>query len=314
MKPLDIELTDFPWNRYFADNEPYPWSRFFPAGEKPDAVERWMKTQSHFFDYIEPAAPSEGTTRRFMPGYQTRLRTLANKHQDRRCFIIGNGPSLREMDLTPLKDEITIGSNGIYNLFQEWGFHVNYYTMEDTVQVEDRRSELSTVNGPVRIFGLDNAYCVNEREDTLFANLMRYSHPFDKSWWKDYYPGFSIDFASVVYLGSTVTYMNLQLAFYLGCNPVYLIGIDHQYGDLGKLFPPGKIEITPDVLQILEKTHFKTNYHKLGGHIGVPYVKEQEKAYQKARDTFTEHGRSVLNAGINSNLHVFEKIDFRSLI
>ena len=36
---------------------------------------------------------------------------LKNKYQGKRCFILGNGPSLKQQDLTLLKDEITFVSN-----------------------------------------------------------------------------------------------------------------------------------------------------------------------------------------------------------
>src|ERR1700738_2271379 len=54
-----------------------------------------------------------------------------NKYRDRRCFVIGNGPSLGKMDLSPLRDEITIGCNGLFLLFEKLGFLPTYYTVED---------------------------------------------------------------------------------------------------------------------------------------------------------------------------------------
>ena len=37
--------------------------------------------------------------------------TLSDFHKGERCFIIGNGPSLRETELTKLKGEFTFGLN-----------------------------------------------------------------------------------------------------------------------------------------------------------------------------------------------------------
>src|SRR6476646_10859762 len=40
---------------------------------------------------------------------------LRNRHKERtRCFVIGNGPSLKTQDLTLLKDEITIVANSFF--------------------------------------------------------------------------------------------------------------------------------------------------------------------------------------------------------
>ena len=41
-------------------------------------------------------------------------RALAGRHRGRRCFVIGNGPSLGGMDLSPLAGELTIGANSFY--------------------------------------------------------------------------------------------------------------------------------------------------------------------------------------------------------
>ena len=42
-------------------------------------------------------------------------------------------------------------------------------------------------------------------------------------------PKFSFDLRRVAYWGGTVSFFNLQLAAYLGCNPIVLIGFDHSY-------------------------------------------------------------------------------------
>jgi hypothetical protein len=41
------------------------------------------------------------------------LLNLRNQHKGQRCFIIGNGPSLRQTNLALLKDEVTFGLNRI---------------------------------------------------------------------------------------------------------------------------------------------------------------------------------------------------------
>ncbi|PJH75111.1 MAG: hypothetical protein CO064_08410, partial [Anaerolineae bacterium CG_4_9_14_0_8_um_filter_58_9] len=50
-----------------------------------------------------------------------RLAALKDIHRGQRAFIIGNGPSLRQTDLTKLRGEYTFGMNRIYILFPELG-------------------------------------------------------------------------------------------------------------------------------------------------------------------------------------------------
>lgn len=122
---------------------------------------------------------------------------------------------------------------------------------------------------------------------------------------KKNYPGFSQDLASAVYLGSTITYINMQLAYFLGCNPVYLIGVDHSVGKISKQLPPGKVTITPEILELIKESHGIEGYHKVGGIFGVPFTAEQELAYGKAREMFEADGREIINAGLNSQLDIF---------
>ena len=56
---------------------------------------------------------------------QKRLAAYHNLHQGKRCFVMGNGPSLRQTDLSKLKNEYTIGLNRIYLAFAEMGFYYN---------------------------------------------------------------------------------------------------------------------------------------------------------------------------------------------
>ncbi len=63
---------------------------------------------------------------------------MRNRYLGKRCFILGNGPSLKKMNLDCLKDEITIGSNGIYRFFKEMGFATNFLLFEDVEQTEIR--------------------------------------------------------------------------------------------------------------------------------------------------------------------------------
>jgi hypothetical protein len=48
-----------------------------------------------------------------------RLAALKDVHRGERCFIIGNGPSLKKTDLSRLSGEFTFGMNRFYLLFDE---------------------------------------------------------------------------------------------------------------------------------------------------------------------------------------------------
>jgi len=51
-----------------------------------------------------------------------KLAALKDSHKGERCFLIGNGPSLRQTDLTLLKNEFTFGFNRIFLAAEELNF------------------------------------------------------------------------------------------------------------------------------------------------------------------------------------------------
>lgn len=259
------------------------WTPTFKTHERPLGYLRLLLARHRFFDHY--TIKREGPLPFFLkikPGYQTELRKMRNKYKDRRCFVIGNGPSLQKTNMKLLKDEITIGTNAIYKAFPEWGFHTNYLMFEDTEQTELRRRDIPGIKGPVKMAAIYNAYAFKATKGTIFMNVRRA----DGVYWNELAPMFSEDFSNIVYLGSTVTYLAIQLAYHLGCDPVYIIGVDHNYGELPKLFPPGKITITEENIHLVQGVHFNKDYYKIGDQIGVPHVKYQEDAYSKAREIF----------------------------
>jgi len=281
------------------------WTAAFKWWERPLGYYRLLRARKDYGTRIRIANPlMSGHLFRIAPGYQDKLRRLRNIHEGSRCFVLGNGPSLRRMDLRLLRNEITIGSNGIFKLFPEMGFHTTYLTMEDIEQCEDRRREHKHIRGPIKLYALNNAYCVPSDNSTLFMNVYRHQVGEQR---------FSEDCSEVVYSGWTVTYLNLQLAFYLGCDPVYLIGVDFNYGRIGDSFQPGVIDVTEEVIKDIRSSHFDPSYHKVGSRFGVPHVDKQYRSFQKAHEVYEKHGRRIYNAGLDSELDVFEKVDYAGL-
>ena len=64
------------------------------------------------------------------------LISIRGSHRGERAFIIGNGPSLRETDLSPLRNEFTFGLNRIYLMFPELGFQTSCLVSVNDLVVE----------------------------------------------------------------------------------------------------------------------------------------------------------------------------------
>ena len=156
-------------------------------------------------------------------GSRMTLESLRGFYAGKRAFILGNGPSLKSLDLSKLRDEVTFGTNGLFYLFDEMGFKPTYYVVEDKLFAEDRAREVNEIRGTTKIFGHYLRYCFEDSEDVLWADVK-----FD---FREYpgFPHFSRDCAEHLWVGGTVSYLCMQLAYHMGFQDVYLIGFDHSY-------------------------------------------------------------------------------------
>jgi hypothetical protein len=225
---------------------------------------------------------------------QKAVEAYRDLHRGRRCFVLGNGPSLRRTDLSHLKGEITFGANRIYLLFPELGFPTTYYAPVNTLVVEQCAAEIAALTIPKFVTWRGRRWL---REDlrTIFLDT-DYTPPAD----------FTGDPTRRLFEGSTVTYTALQLAFFMGCDPVILIGVDHNFTTQGQ--PNVTVVSTGD-----DPNHFAPGYFGKGFRWQLPDLEASEAAYRLARDAYASAGRSILDATIGGKLTVFPKVDYRSL-
>ena len=228
------------------------------------------------------------------------IRDFKDIHAGRRCFIVGNGPSLNLMELSFLSREISFGMNCIYLGFDTFGFRPTYYTVEDVFVAEDNNKEIDALSGMVKFLPQDLSYCLADGPDVCWVNFVRRYEP---------YPQFSADASELIYWGSTVTYLSMQLAYYMGCDPVYLIGVDFNY--VLPDYADGKANITSREDDV---NHFHPAYFGKGKRWHDPRLDKVEPSYLEARRFFEAHGRTVQNATVGGKLEVFPRVDYARLI
>lgn len=233
---------------------------------------------------------------------EKRILSWKDAYKGRRGFLIGNGPSLNKLDLTKLKDEITIGVNSIYLNYEKMGFLPNHYVIEDRFVAEDRAEEVNKMKGPQKWFGNYLNYCL-KGDDVNWINVrMRYD--MHKN-----FPFFSEDIARQAWTGGSVTYICMQLAYYLGIEKLYLIGFDHHY-----VIPDdAKVEGLDITSESDDPNHFHPDYFGKGYRWHDPMVDRMEIGYKKAGFFFERNGREILNATAGGKLECFERVDFRNL-
>jgi len=239
--------------------------------------------------------------------YQPMLASLKEKYKrEKRCFIIGNGPSINNTDLSKLIGEITFSVNNIFLKFPEIEFRPTFYVVEDHLVAEDRSEEINNLRGVIKFFPVYLAYCLNESPDTIFFNHRpRKSAPlgFD----------FSTNAAEITYTGGTVTFTCLQLAYYFGFKEIYLIGVDHSYSIPGSAKKEKKYNI--DILDMSDDdpNHFAPDYFGKGYRWHDPRPEVMEGAYREALKITVSNGVKIYNATIGGCLEVFPRVNYDNL-
>jgi hypothetical protein len=233
------------------------------------------------------------------------LRPLRGAGRGRRCVIMGGGPSLRSCDPDLLKKEITFGVNGIF-LIEDWlGFLPTYYVVEDALVVEDRAEEIGRLEGPIKIYSHMYRERIPQHGDLRLANIL-----YDYTSYEGF-PNFSHDAARCMWVGGTVSYLCLQLAYYMEFDPVVLVGFDHSYAkpaDVTTSENPNEWTSHSD-----DPNHFHPEYFGKGKRWHAPHTERMELAYIRAEEEFRKAGRRVINATEGGKLEVFERVPFDML-
>lgn len=222
-----------------------------------------------------------------------RLREMRGRYSGRRCFIIGNGPSLQQMDLRPLRGELTFGLNRAYLMFDRLGFATTFLVSVNRLVIEQSGPEI--VAAPV-----DEVFLSwSARDVAPISSRPVYLRSRAR-------PGFSADPTKGIWEGATVTYVAMQLAFHLGIRDVVLIGVDHSFRAKGQ--PHQVVTSTgPDA------DHFDPRYFGQGYRWQLPDLETSEIAYGMARRAFESAGGLIRDATVGGHLDVFPKVSFSSL-
>ena len=223
-----------------------------------------------------------------------RLKTFRGRHQGERCFIIGNGPSLKKTVLSLLRNEITFGMNRIYLMFEELGFPTTYFFAVNTLVIEQCASEIQALSIP-KFLTWRSRQWVSGDSGSLFVDT-DYRGP----------ESFSVDLAGRVFEGGTVTYVALQAAYWMGFQEVILVGVDHSYSTKG---PPNATVVSESE----DPNHFHPKYFGRGFRWQLPDLEASERSFRLARDAFEADGRKVVDATVGGLLNVFPKVDYKSL-
>ena len=189
------------------------------------------------------------------------IKALAEVESGRDIVILGNGPSLREMNFENLSDPVFIGLNGSALISDEKDIKEKYYVLSDLRFVKDK-SKLSILKDNLSV--CTKIIVRKELLNYLVGELDNDLYPV-RSLGRD---GFSMDVRKGFYFGCTTVMLALQLANYLGGKRIFLCGVDLKYDPLKPRFYKEDKVHSVDNFSCVQIHNIRDAYKTLGS-IGV---------------------------------------------
>lgn len=211
-------------------------------------------------------------------------------HKGKRCFIVATGPSLTSEDLGVLKanNEICISMNTVYKKFESTDWRPNYYITTDYRMMKHYKEAIDYMKDS-QCFIADSyePFCQQKHD----SNIMIYH--LGRIFRHNGYIPFSEDISKIVYNTATVTYAAMQLAVYLGCTEIYLLGTDATgindgYSTYGHFYKEKKQE-------------------------SICFGRQVLVSYNSAKKYADEHNIGIYNATRGGELEVFTRKNFDEL-
>lgn len=238
-----------------------------------------------------------------------KLAALYGKYAGKRCFVIGNGPSLLPSDLDRLKGEITFGANRIYYIFNQTEWRPTYYISLDPASIALDLDIIKASGNYVKFLNYRVRKYGREKDDNilyLFPQGQYQVNPFDSK-----VDALSENISQYVSKVNTVTVNSIEIAIYMGFKEIYLLGVDNDYAC--KVGSNGKIYVDSTV----KSTYFagmKDSFGKEGaGFLAFQDVDSMNYSYALAKNLAQKKAVRIYNATRGGKLETFERINFDSL-
>ena len=214
------------------------------------------------------------------------LAEIRDAHKGETCVILGNGPSLRDFDVSTLDGIPAFCLNRGYLLWERTGRSPAYYVAVNDLVIEQFSDEIAKLDSQAFLPWLHRERFKDSRGATFFET--RIDEPF------------LTDPRRGVAPGATVTIAALQLAFHMGFTTVILLGVDHRFEYNG--LPHDEVR-----QEGADPNHFRSDYFGHGRLWNLPDLDQSERGYAAARDAFRRDGRQIINATDGTDLDVFDR-------
>jgi hypothetical protein len=230
------------------------------------------------------------------------------KIKDQPLFILASGPSLKDHDLSKLKNQHTMAFNRSFIAYDDWGFQPTYYSALDHVVNNDNKNEIVKLieNSKIKRFFFS--------KDEVSKKYFRSSKTTIIDISSDP-KNVNLDFSQKLNVANTGLF-GLQVALgVLNYKEIYLLGCDASY----KENVPGVVKNDKGEYysnRDLDVNHFRQDYFGKGTTYNVPKSKIFHlPAWKVFYDSYIKNNNelSVYNCSKTGKLQFFDFKDYQSL-
>ena len=235
--------------------------------------------------------------------YGEKLAGYKNKYSGKRCFLVGNGPSLKAEDLTKIHQsgDITFAFNRVYNIFDDTPWRPTFYISQDEKMLSGCADVVDKLDLPVKFIPIQlHWYHDINISDAVYFNMnwQQVENPMEF--------GFTNDISHEIFCASTGMYTAAQMAAYMGFSEIYFIGVDHHFQT--SINNKGEIVVDNTV-----KDYFSDKYNEDKNDLYIPNTEKSTLTYVAMKKHCDELGIKVFNATRGGKLEVFPRVDFDTL-
>ena len=233
------------------------------------------------------------------------LKSLKDKYKGKRCFVVCNGPSLRTEDLTKIHNvgDISIAMNMIGRICKDTPWRPTFLNNTDACNyLMKNKKDSENIECTYRIMTPKRYLNSFSRKGKLVFIRLDGDRKFLDN------PIFDIDITKPFPSIGTTTYECLEIAVYLGCSEIYIIGCDMSY----------KVNLNRDgsvTYNEAGRDHFYASEKEAAASTKLRPnpTWEMEIAYEAAAKASLENGYNIKNATRGGKLEYFPRVDFDSL-
>lgn len=269
----------------------------------------WKKYQKHLLQNMPELAIELKKNERFR-----------NIHSGKRCFIIGNGPSVKNQNLAFLNNEITFTVNQIarnpqfeflntnYHIWADPGFFKTEFTCEGDYELLEIMKK--TTGKTECFFPYNKAHNYIEKYNLDKYIRVNYYMAAPVSIEED------VDFTQFVRGGYTVIQYALRLAFYMGFTEIYLLGCEcttilnvinartSHYASITHCYE----------IDNLERQRAKTMYFSRPMYVYYESERGGMEEYHLIAQECKKRGIKVVNCTPGGLLDEFQRMDYEKVI